>query len=152
MAKQCTKYHMNICKLREKEQKTDNSWYFSNSKGHNFGKKNQWTETIFDFDLQLGIANQCTKYYMNIWKEREKSAENLSFLIFFWSPRAITLWKINGHKTNSNLICNLVWQSNAQISNECLKTQTPKKSGKNISTWLTDRWTDRVQACSGLRQ
>jgi hypothetical protein len=45
------------------------------SKGHNF-VKNQWIKTKLKLDLYLGMAKPCTKYQMNICKQREKSPEN----------------------------------------------------------------------------
>jgi hypothetical protein len=89
----------------------------------------------------LGMPKQCTKYQMNIWKQREKkSLENYSWFFFtsrghnfvknqwikeklnlnlylsicefFQSLRAIASWKINGSEPNSNLIWILEWQSN----------------------------------------
>jgi hypothetical protein len=68
MAKQYTKYQMN---MRPKVRKTDNSRFFSKSKGHNF-VKNQWTKTKLKVDLYLGMAKQCTKYHMN----EKRSPEN----------------------------------------------------------------------------
>jgi hypothetical protein len=110
MANQRTKYQMNVCKQREKKvRKTDNSWYFSKSKGHtcNF-VKNQWIKAKLKLNLYLGIAKQCTKYLMNMRKKCLK----MIIRDFFPSPRAITSWKINGSEPNSNLICILVWQIN----------------------------------------
>jgi hypothetical protein len=50
--------------------------FFSKSKGHNF-VKNQWIRIKLKLDLYLGIAKQCTKYQMNICKQRgKKSPEN----------------------------------------------------------------------------
>jgi hypothetical protein len=67
MAKQCTKYQMNICKQREKKvRKSNNSWFFSKSEGHNF-VKNQWIKAKLKLNLYLGIAKQCTKYKMIDW-------------------------------------------------------------------------------------
>jgi hypothetical protein len=43
--------------------------------GHNFGK-NQWIEAKLKLDQYLGMAKQCTKFQVNICKQREKSAEN----------------------------------------------------------------------------
>jgi hypothetical protein len=59
-------------------RKTDNSRFFSKSKGHNF-VKNQWIETKLKFDLYLGMAKQCTKYKMNIdiCKQRKKKCGKL---------------------------------------------------------------------------
>jgi hypothetical protein len=51
----------------KKERKTNNSWFFSKSKGHNL-VKNQWIRTKFKLDLYLGLAKQCTKYQMLIRK------------------------------------------------------------------------------------
>jgi hypothetical protein len=50
---------------RTKVRKTENSRYFSKSKGHNF-VKNQWIKTKLKLDLYLGMAKQFTKYEMNI--------------------------------------------------------------------------------------
>jgi hypothetical protein len=49
----------------KKVRKTENSGYLSKSKGHNF-VKNQWVKTKLELDLYLGMANQYTKYQMNI--------------------------------------------------------------------------------------
>jgi hypothetical protein len=56
---------------RKKVRKINNLLHFSKSKGHNFGK-NEWIETKLKLDLYLGMAKQCTKYQMNIYKQREK--------------------------------------------------------------------------------
>ena len=91
MVKQCTKYQMNICKQREKKSgKLIIRDFLPKSKGHNF-VKNQWIRTKLKLDLYIGMAKQCTKYQMNICKQREKKSEKLIIRHFFLSPRAITL-------------------------------------------------------------
>jgi hypothetical protein len=59
----------------------------------------------------------------------------------FLSPRAITLWKINRSKPNSNLIC---WYYKAmyQISNEYFKAWTKKVRKTYLPDWQTDRRTE----------
>jgi hypothetical protein len=60
---------------RKKVRKTNKSWFFSKSKGHNF-VKNQWIRTKFKINLYLGMSKQCTKYFFlfitilftNLWK------------------------------------------------------------------------------------
>jgi hypothetical protein len=57
MAKQWTKYQMNICKQREKkDRKTVKSL-----KGHN-SSKNWSITTILELDLQVIDIKPCTKY------------------------------------------------------------------------------------------
>jgi hypothetical protein len=67
MAKQCTKYQMNICKDWKK--------YALHYKGHNL-VKNQWTKPTVDFDLYLDIANQCTKYISNECLQAKKKIDS----------------------------------------------------------------------------
>jgi hypothetical protein len=92
----------------EKVRKTENSWYFSKSKGHNF-LKNQW-RMILELDLYLDMSKQYTKYQMNIYESMNKKVRKTKNS-YFSSPRAITSWETNGSKPNSSLICILVWQS-----------------------------------------
>jgi hypothetical protein len=127
----------------KKVRKTENLWYFSKSKGRNF-MKNQWIKAKLELDLYLGMAKQCTKYQMNIWKHERKKCGKLRIGDIFLSPRAITPWKINGSKPNSNLICILVWQSNVP-NIKWISESMNKKSVENWFTGLTDRRTDRVQ-------
>jgi hypothetical protein len=72
IAKQCTKYQMN---MRKKCLKLIIRDFFLKPKGHNF-VKNQWIRIKLKLDLYLGMAKQCTKYQMKICKQREKSPEN----------------------------------------------------------------------------
>jgi hypothetical protein len=58
-------------------QKTDNSWGFSKSKGHNF-MKNQWIRTKLTLDLYLGMAKQCTTYQMNM-RQKVRKTDNSRF-------------------------------------------------------------------------
>jgi hypothetical protein len=116
---------------KEKVWKTDDPWYFSKSKSHNF-VKNQWIKTKLKLNLYLGMTKQCTKYQMNICKQREKKSRKLMIRDIFLSPRAITLWKINGSKPNSNLICILVLQSNVPNIKRISVSREKKKSGKLI--------------------
>jgi hypothetical protein len=44
--------------------------FFSKSKGHNI-VKNQWIRIKLKLVLYLGMTKQCTKYQMNICKQRE---------------------------------------------------------------------------------
>jgi hypothetical protein len=57
--------------------------------GHKFVKL-KWIKTKLEFDLQLRMAKQCTKYYMNICKQREKKSGKLIIRDIFLSSRAIT--------------------------------------------------------------
>ena len=134
---------------KKKVRKTENLWYFSKSKGHN-SVKNQWIKTKLELDLYLGMAKQYTKTQMNIWKHEEKKCGKLRICDIFLSPRAITPWKINGSKPNSNLICILVWQSNTP-NIKWISESTKKKSAENWFFALTDGQTDRVQTYSPLR-
>ena len=120
MAKQCSKYQR-ISVSREKKNiwKTDNSWYFSKSNGHNFSKKSK-----LKLNLYLSMAKQCTKYQMNICNQREQKSGKLIIRDIFLSPWAITLRKINGSKANSSLICILVWQIN--VPNIKWKLRSPE--------------------------
>jgi hypothetical protein len=79
---------MNICKKREnKVQKTDNLWFFfSKSKGHNF-LKNQQIKAKLKLNLHLCIAKQCTKYQMNICKQREKKCVKLIIRDLFFKSK-----------------------------------------------------------------
>ena len=72
---------------------------------------NQWTEAKFELDLNLRMTKPHTKYQMNICKHLGKKCRKLIIHEIFLSPRAVTSWKINGPRPNSNLICNLVSQS-----------------------------------------
>jgi hypothetical protein len=128
----------------KKVRKTENLWYFSKSKGHNF-VKNQCIKTKLELDLYLGMAKQCTKYQMNIWKHEQKKCRKLRICDIFLSSRAITLWKINGSKPNSNLICILVWQSNVP-NMKWISESMNKKRAENCFTGLTDRQTDGQSA------
>ena len=97
--------------------------------GHSF-MKNQWINTKLKLDLYLGMAKQCTKYQMNIWKHEQKKCGKLRIRDIFLSPRAITPWKINESLPNSNLICILVWQSNV-LNIKWISEITNKKSAEN---------------------
>jgi hypothetical protein len=90
-----------------------------------------------ELDLYLGMAKQRTKYQMNIWKHEGKLCGKLRICDIFLSSRAITLWKIDGSKPNSNLICILVWQSNVP--------NIKWKCGKLI--YRTDRQIDGRTEC-----
>jgi hypothetical protein len=57
--------------------------------GHNFVKF-KWIKTNLELDLQLSMAKQCTKYQINICKQREKKSGKLVIRDIFLSPRAIT--------------------------------------------------------------
>jgi hypothetical protein len=67
---------MNICKQREREKKKSGKLtirdFFSKSKGHNFVKNQLWIKAKLKLNLYLGIANQYTKYQINICKQSEK--------------------------------------------------------------------------------
>jgi hypothetical protein len=60
---------------QRKEVRKTEFWYFSKSKGHNF-VKNQWIKSKLELDMYLGMAKECTKYQVNICKQREKSEAN----------------------------------------------------------------------------
>jgi hypothetical protein len=62
----------------KKVRKTENSWYFPKSKGHN-SVKNRWIETKLELDLYLSVAKQCTKYQMNTWKHDQKKCGKLIY-------------------------------------------------------------------------
>jgi hypothetical protein len=49
----------------------------------------------------LVLQSQCNKYQMNICKQSTKRCGKLMVRDFFLSPRAITLWKMNGSELNS---------------------------------------------------
>ena len=87
------------------------------------------------------MAKQCTKYQMNICKQWEKKVQKTDTLCHFLSPRAITQWNKDRSKPNSNLICNLVWQSNVP-NIKWISASSEKKSAENWFTGLTDRQTD----------
>jgi hypothetical protein len=130
IAKQCTKCKMNIWKHEGKKcGKLRICGIFLSPLGHNF-EKNQWIKTKPKLDLYLCMAKQCTKYKMNIWKHEGKKCGKLKIHNIFLSPRAITLWKINGSKPNSNLICILVWQSNVP-NIKWISESTKEKSAEN---------------------
>jgi hypothetical protein len=130
MAKQCSKYQKNIWKHEGKKcRKLRICDIFLSLLGRNF-EKNQWIKTKLVHDLYLGMAKQCTKYQMNIWKHEGKKCGKLRICDIFPSPRAITLWKINGSKPNSNLICTLVWQSNVP-NIKWISESTKEKSAEN---------------------
>jgi hypothetical protein len=67
-----------ISESTKKVRKTENSWYFQNSKGHN-SVKNWWIKTRLELDLYLSMAKQCTKYQMNIWKREQKKCGKLIY-------------------------------------------------------------------------
>jgi hypothetical protein len=47
-------------------------------------------QTKLKLDVYLGIAKQCTKHQMNIFKQREKKCGKLIIRDIFLCPRAIT--------------------------------------------------------------
>jgi hypothetical protein len=101
----------------KKERKTNNLWYFSKSKGHNL-LKNQWIKTQLNLDLYLGMAKQCTKYQINIWKHERNKCGKHNLRIFF---------------SKSNLVCILVWQSN--VPN--IKWISESKNKTSVEDWCT---------------
>jgi hypothetical protein len=140
-------YHISneYLKARTKKvRKTENSWYFSKSKGHNF-LKNQWIDTKLKLDQYLDMSKQYTIYQMNIWKHEQKKCGKLRICDIFLSPRAITSWKINGSTPNSNLICILVWQSNVPNIKWISESMNKKSAGKLI--YWTDGQMDRRMEC-----
>jgi hypothetical protein len=56
---------------------------------HNFVEL-KWIKTKLELDLQLSMAKQCTKYQMNICKQKEKKSGKLIIRDFVLSPRVIT--------------------------------------------------------------
>jgi hypothetical protein len=73
-------------------------------------------------------------YIKWISRQREKKCGKLIICDIFQSPRAITLWKINGSKPNSILICILVWQSNLQ-NIKWISVSREKKVWKTDNLW-----------------
>jgi hypothetical protein len=131
MANKCKKYNMKIWKHEKKKcGKVRIRDIFLSSLGHNF-EKNQWIKTKLELDVYLGMAKQCIKFQMNIWKHERKKCGKLRICDIFLSPRAITLWKINGSKPNTNLICISVWQS--KVPN--IKWISESKKEKSAENW-----------------
>jgi hypothetical protein len=121
---------------RKKVRKTENLWYFSMPKDHNF-QKNQWIKTKLEIDLYLDMPKQCTKYQMNIWKHEQKKCGKLRIRDIFLCPRAITSIKIYGSKPNSHLICIFICQSNVP-NIKWISESMNKKSAENWFAGLTD--------------
>jgi hypothetical protein len=128
---------------RKKVRKTENSWYFSRSKGHNF-VKNQWIKTKLELDLYFGMVKQCTKYQMNIWKHEKKKVRKTENLWYF--PKS------NGHNSVKNwwIKTKLELDLYLSMAKQCTKYQMniwkheQKKCGKLI--YRTDGRTDRQSA------
>jgi hypothetical protein len=55
--------------------------------------KFKWIKIKLELDLQLSMAKQCTKYQMNICKQREKKSRKLIICDIFLSPRVINFVK-----------------------------------------------------------
>jgi hypothetical protein len=68
------------------------------------GYINQWAEAKLELDLNLRMTKPHTKYQMNICKHLGKTCRKLIIHEIFLSPRAVTSWKINGPRPNSNQI------------------------------------------------
>jgi hypothetical protein len=130
MAKQCTKYQMNIWKHEKKVRKTENSWYFSKSIRPWLQEKSvnqNWTRT-WSVSWYGKAIYQISNEYL---KHEKKKCGKQRICDIFLSPRVITSRKINESKPNSNLICISVWQN--KVPN--IKWISESTKGKSAENW-----------------
>ena len=125
---------------KKKVRKTDNLWNFLSPRAitpWKMGRSKPNSNLICNLVWQSNVPN--IKW---ISLSSEKTVRKTDNLWNFLSPRAITQWNMGRSKPNSNLICNLVWQSNVP-NIKWISASTEKKSAENWFTGLTDWRTDR---------
>jgi tRNA nucleotidyltransferase (CCA-adding enzyme) len=115
----------------------------SESKSHNFVKNyvdwNQTWSVAWYGKTMYQISNEYLK------TEKKQNLQKLTIPDICLTPKVITSWKINTRKRNSNLICNLVWQSNVP-NIKWIYENTKKKCRKTyLPHWRTDVQTGMMQ-------